>query len=84
MKNKIFSLILTLSMIVSLFTALPITASAATSGTCGDNVTWVLDESGTLTISGTGDMWDYSFDSPFCFNKNIKNVVIEDNINLTS
>lgn len=30
------------------------------SGECGDNLTWELDEEGVLTISGTGDMWDYS------------------------
>ncbi len=30
-------------------------------GKCGDNVTWTLDKAGgTLTISGTGAMWDYS------------------------
>ncbi len=29
------------------------------SGTCGDNVSWTLDDEGTLTISGTGDMEDY-------------------------
>ena len=28
-------------------------------GTCGDNVTWTLDEKGVLTISGTGAMDDY-------------------------
>lgn len=32
------------------------------SGTCGDNLTWTLDSSGTLTISGTGDMYDYAYD----------------------
>ncbi len=29
-------------------------------GTCGDNLTWTLDDEGTLTISGTGDMENYS------------------------
>ncbi|MCD8384449.1 MAG: leucine-rich repeat domain-containing protein, partial [Clostridiales bacterium] len=29
---------------------------------CGDNLTWSLDEDGTLTISGTGAMWDFSYD----------------------
>ena len=29
------------------------------SGTCGDNLTWILDTEGTLTISGTGDMWNF-------------------------
>lgn len=32
---------------------------AVSSGTCGDNLTWTLDDEGTLTISGTGDMYDY-------------------------
>ena len=35
-------------------------SKAASSGTCGDNLTWKLDDTGTLTISGTGDMYDYS------------------------
>ena len=35
--------------------------TAATSGTCGDNLTWSFDEStGTLEISGTGNMTNYS------------------------
>ena len=29
-------------------------------GICGDDQTWVLDEDGLLTVSGTGDMYDYS------------------------
>ena len=29
-------------------------------GHCGDNLTWVLDDEGALTISGTGPMDDYS------------------------
>lgn len=34
---------------------------APTSGTCGDNLTWIFDEStGTLTISGTGEMTNWS------------------------
>ena len=46
-------------MIISI---VPITASAATSGTCGENLTWEFDEStGTLTISGAGEMYDYSY-----------------------
>ncbi|MBR2520833.1 MAG: leucine-rich repeat protein [Oscillospiraceae bacterium] len=32
------------------------------SGTCGDGITWSLDEGGTLTVSGSGPMADYSYD----------------------
>ena len=36
-------------------------AAAVSSGQCGDNIRWTLDASGTLTISGTGAMYDYGF-----------------------
>lgn len=54
-KKKILSIILTMIMCLS---AIPIKVSATevANGTCGDNLTWVLDSNGTLTISGTGDM----------------------------
>ncbi len=29
------------------------------SGKCGDDITWQLDEAGTLTVSGTGEMYNY-------------------------
>ena len=32
-------------------------------GKCGDNLTWTLDSSGKLTISGTGDMENYASES---------------------
>ena len=28
---------------------------------CGDNLVWSLDENGTLTISGSGEMYDYTY-----------------------
>ena len=34
--------------------------AAATSGACGDGVTWSLDSAGKLTISGNGTMTDYT------------------------
>lgn len=55
MKKKIISLMTVLTMLMSL-AVLP--ARAAESGTCGDNLTWTLED-GVLTISGTGEMDDY-------------------------
>lgn len=78
MKRKFLSIILVLSMLCAF---MPVIATAATSGTCGDNVTWTLDDNGTLTISGTGDMKDYfSSSSPFYNNSNIKSVIIENGV----
>lgn len=64
-----------------------------TSGTCGENLTWELDlETGTLTISGTGDMKDYeqvyngdadysfSSSSPWSNCDDIKSVIIESGV----
>ena len=45
-----------------LLTMLPTSgwADDTASGTCGENLTWTLSSDGVLTISGTGDMTDYS------------------------
>lgn len=50
-----------------------------TSGTCGDDLIWVLNSDGSLTISGTGLMADYSDGgSPWNdFNVEILTIVIE-------
>jgi len=48
------------------------------SGTCGDNLTWVF-KNGTLTISGTGDMYNYNV-SPFCKLINIETLTIENGV----
>jgi hypothetical protein len=46
--------------LVFLLALLPAEAAAATSGSCGANLRWTLDSSGVLTISGTGDMTNFS------------------------
>lgn len=60
-KRRIICLALTVLMLVCL---LPIGALAdgATSGKCGDNITWTLDSNGILKLSGVGAMYDYDFD----------------------
>lgn len=61
--KRVLCLSMVLAMICSLLTFMPATAvSIIDSGTCGaqgDNVKWTLDSDGTLTISGTGDMFNY-------------------------
>ena len=80
MKNKFLSIVLVLSTLLSF---MPIIAAAQTSGTCGADLTWVLDDNGTLTISGTGDMHDYDGlgeRSPFRDNTNIKKLIVENGV----
>ena len=36
-------------------------AEVVDSGSCGKNVTWVLDSDGTLTLSGSGKMTNYTY-----------------------
>lgn len=40
-------------------------SEAIATGKCGDNLTWSLSDDGTLTISGTGDMYNYNDVAPY-------------------
>ena len=58
-------------------------AKADASGTCGANITWVYTTAdNTLTISGTGDMSNYtSTTMPWkSYKSSIKNVIIDDGV----
>ena len=93
MKKKILSAVLALCLAFGSAAALPqsavvestnITASAettATSGKCGDNLSWTL-KNGVLTISGKGAMTDYYFNvtDPFRERTDIKSVIIKSGV----
>lgn len=62
-----------------------LSANAETSGTCGPNLTWHLTDDGVLTISGKGEMYDYSYrnEAPwgkYNINRIIKRIIIGDGI----
>ena len=73
--KKIMSLFLSLTMLLSLTVGLDLTVYAdVVTGKCGDNVTYSLDTStGVLTISGTGNMYNYfnpdagEYETPFYY-----------------
>ena len=61
LKKRLLSILLAAVMVLTMLPAgLVDMAYAASSGTCGDKLTWSLSDDGTLTISGTGDMAEYS------------------------
>lgn len=76
MKKQSLSLILTFCIIFGIFFCA--SAYAQESGTIGADISWILDDSGTLTISGYGPMRK----SPELANykDKIKNVIIEEGI----
>ena len=82
MRKRILSCILVLCLIFSL---LPVSAFADTvkSGTCGNDLTWALDDAGTLTISGTGEMDNYYYGDGIPWyedTESIVKVVVEDGV----
>ncbi len=58
MKKRLLSILLVL---LTALTLLPLGALAEDGNKCGENLTWKFAD-GILTISGTGDMYDYSED----------------------
>ena len=83
MKEKIFTMIVSLALVFSIFPKPEIRAASQT-GKCGANITWELDDNMTLTLSGSGGTWNYwteSSQSPFySLADKIKKVVIKDGI----
>lgn len=86
---KRFFLLIAVALLLTVCAALPPTEASAAeiaSGNCGktgDNVTWILDDTGTLTISGTGEMKDYSpfIPAPWSdYKTEIKHVVINEGV----
>lgn len=80
MKKRLLSILLVLLMALTL---LPLGALADDDNKCGENLTWNLDETGILTISGTGDMDDYSSADPAPWsakNNDINEIIVLDGV----
>ena len=85
--KKLLSFLICTALILSIIPT-AVFAAGETSGQCGDNLTWSYNtETATLTISGTGDMYNYDYgyngyrSSPWNqYNSNIKNVAIGNNV----
>ena len=57
-QRLILAMLLCIALLVGIHSAAY--AETIASGTCGKNVTWTLDDAGTLSISGSGAMDDYT------------------------
>ncbi len=77
--KKLLSVLLAILCMMSLTT---VSFAVSYDGTCGENLKWQLDtETGTLTISGEGDMEDYTYENNSPWDETlIKKVVIENGV----
>ncbi|MCQ2071281.1 MAG: leucine-rich repeat protein, partial [archaeon] len=59
-------------------------AATVTSGQCGENIHFTLDSDGTLTISGTGNMYQYGTDEDsapwYNYRESIKQLIVEEGV----
>ncbi len=83
--KKLISVLLAFILTMSIIPFSGIVASAeALTGTCGDNLTWKYEDStGVLTISGTGEMYNYDggLKTPwYDVKNNITEIIIENGV----
>ena len=57
--KRVLSWLLVCCLIMGMVPSTVFAAEVVASGTCGENLTWTVDDAGVLTISGTGEMDDY-------------------------
>ena len=85
MMRKCLSLLVCVCAIVvclCLLDTVALAADVTANGTCGENLTWVLDSDGVLTISGTGAMTDFTVTNPSwnSYKAQIQRIVIADGV----
>ncbi len=83
--KKIISVILSLTLIVCFsFNCAPAVSAETYTGACGDNLSWEYnDENETLTITGVGDMTDYSASEHapwYMYRKYVTSIVIGEEV----
>ena len=59
MKKRLLSLLLCFALVAGIFTAFA-SGEIVNDGYCGDDIEWTLDETGVLTLKGSGPMYDYA------------------------
>ena len=78
--KKSISVILAIFMLLSAFPLISNAVTIVDSGICGENLTWTLDNEGTLIISGIGAMDDYKNGNPPFKKDDVKTLIIENGV----
>ena len=86
---RLLQILVVLGIALTAVYASAVTAHAETidEGRCGEDLTWTLDDRGTLTISGMGQMWDFAEEmnrtpewTHYSYDGVIKKLVIQDGV----
>ncbi len=80
--KKLIVMLICLVLVIGAMAVNAFAAEEVASGTCGKNVTWVLNDDGTLTISGEGEMANH-YDPSYpwhSYRTQIKTIVIEEGV----
>lgn len=82
MKNlrKLAAILIALMLVIQCLPATAAAAATVESGKCGDNLTWKLDDAGTLTISGSGTMEDFSDREAPWYDMPVKKIVVQSGV----
>lgn len=76
MAKRLTSLVLALILLLALLPGGVLAADTVSSATCGNGLTWKLDSTGLLTVSGSGAMDGKSSDVP-CYRDSITAVSLQ-------
>ena len=82
--KRFWAMLVTLALLAGCLPMTVFGSEAPTSGICGDGLHWVLDEEGTLTVSGQGQMEDYWYSGPnapwYPHADRIERIVVEEGV----
>ncbi len=79
-KKSVFLVLLAIVLAGLSFVSLSEESEAASSGTCGNDLAWTLDNDGNLLINGTGAMNDYTSTSNYAWKTTVKSVSIGEGV----
>ncbi len=83
MKKKLLSAVLSASLLASALLGIGVRAAEVDRGVCGPSLAWTLDDIGTLTITGTGEMADFGKNDAapwWQYREKISNLIVGDGV----
>ncbi len=78
---RVLSIVVMLCLLAAMLPSVAFAATTA-SGSCGDDLTWTLDDAGTLTVSGSGAMEEWEIGSApwYSCRNSVKHIVVQDTV----